>query len=98
MRPVVFSKFTVCKAKENNIVLFYEDTKLFFFSDSFPVLSNEVGNHIVDFKFETENSNPASIEMSFKSFQFREGNGQQRITCKIMTCEGKCDQGKVTLP
>ena len=65
--------------------------------DSFPVLSNEVGNHIVDFKFETENSNPASIEMSFKSFQFREGNGQQRITCKIMTCEGKCGQGKVTI-
>lgn len=62
---------------------------------SFPVLSNEVGNHIVDFKFETENSNPASIEMSFKSFQFREGNGQQRITCKIMTCQNKCEQGEI---
>ena len=38
---------------------------------------NEVGNHIVDFKFESENMSTKEIFMSYRTFQFREGSGTQ---------------------
>ena len=63
--------------------------------DSFPILSNGIGNHLVAFRFEGENQDTRQIAMSFKTFYFKNGSGNQSITCKVETCDGKCDEGRI---
>merc|ERR1711935_197504 len=59
---------------------------------SFPILRNEVGNHLVEFRFEGENQDIKQVVMSFKTFYFKNGTGNQTIKCKVLTCDGPCDE------